>query len=229
MHRHFEDELAELRTELLYMASLAEKAVEFSINALKNRDANLAKKIIDEDVHVNELEVKIDNLCVDLIARIQPLASDLRFIAAAMRINNHLERIGDHAVNIAEHTLELLKEPELKPLIDIPRMATLAQGMVKSALDAFVHGDVAQAIKVCQSDDEVDGLEDQVLRELITYMANDSRTIARAIHLIIVAKNLERVADLSTNVAEEVVFMVEARSVKHHLDKKDVHDRQKIQ
>jgi len=229
MHRHFEDELAELRTELLYMASLAEKAVEFSINALKNRDANLAKKIIDEDAQVNELEVKIDNLSVDLIARIQPLAGDLRFIAAAMRINNHLERIGDHAVNIAEHTLELLKEPELKPLIDIPRMATLAQGMVKSALDAFVHGDVQQAIRVCQSDDEVDALEDQVLRELITYMANDSRTISRAIHLIIVAKNLERVADLSTNVAEEVVFMVEARSVKHHLDKKDVHDRPKIQ
>jgi phosphate transport system protein len=229
MHRHFEDELAELRTELLYMASLAEKAVEFSIAALKNRDANLAKKIIDEDPRVNQLEVKIDNLCVDLIARIQPLASDLRFIASAMRINNDLERIGDHAVNIAEHTLELLKEPELKPLIDIPRMATLAQGMVKSALDAFVHGDVQQAIKVCQSDDEVDALEDQVLRELITYMANDSRTISRAIHLIIVAKNLERVADLATNVAEEVVFMVEARSVKHHLDKKDVHDRPKIQ
>jgi phosphate transport system protein len=229
MHRHFEDELAELRTELLYMASLAEKAVEFSIAALKNRDANLAKKIIDEDAQVNQLEVKIDNLCVDLIARIQPLASDLRFIASAMRINNDLERIGDHAVNIAEHILELLKEPELKPLIDIPRMATLAQGMVKSALDAFVHGDVQQAIEVCKSDDEVDGLEDQVLRELITYMANDSRTISRAIHLIIIAKNLERVADLATNVAEEVVFMVEARSVKHHLDKKDVHDRPKIQ
>jgi phosphate transport system protein len=227
MHRHFEDELAELRTELLYMASLAEKAVEFSINALKNRDANLAKKIIDEDTQVNQLEVKIDDLCVDLIARIQPMASDLRFIAAAMRINKDLERIGDHAVNIAEHTLELLKEPELKPLIDIPRMATLAQGMVKSVIDAFVHGDVQQAIKVCQNDDEVDGLEDQVLRELITYMANDSRAISRAIHLIIIAKNLERVADLATNVAEEVVFMVEARSVKHHLDKKDVHDRAK--
>jgi phosphate transport system protein len=228
MHRHFEDEIAELRTELLYMASLAEKAVEFSITALKNRDAKLAQKIIDEDNQINQHEVKIDNLCVELIARLQPMASDLRFITSAIRINNDLERIGDHAVNIAQHTQELLKEPELKPLIDIPRMATVAQGMVKSALDAFVHGDVQQAIKVCQSDDEVDALEDQVLRELITYMANDSRTISRAIHLIIIAKNLERVADLSTNVAEEVVFMVEARSIKHHLGKDDVHERSKM-
>jgi phosphate transport system protein len=229
MHRHFEDEIAELRTELLYMASLAEKAVEFSINALTHRDAALAQKVIDEDPQINQLEVKIDNMCVELIARLQPMASDLRFIAAAMRINNDLERIGDHAVNIAQHTQELLKEPELKPLIDIPRMATVAQGMVKSALDAFVHGAVQQAIQVCQSDDEVDALEDQVLRELITYMANDPRTISRAIHLIMIAKNLERVADLSTNVAEEVVFMVEARSIKHHLAKNDVHERSKMQ
>jgi phosphate transport system protein len=229
MHRHFEDELAELRTELLYMASLAEKAVEFSISALKNRDAALAQKVIDEDPQINLLEVKIDNLCVELIARFQPMASDLRFVASAMRINNDLERIADHAVNVAQHTLELLKEPELKPLIDIPRMATVAQGMVKSALDAFVHSQVQQAITVCQSDDEVDALEDQVLRELITYMANDPRTIARAIHLIIIAKNLERVADLATNIAEEVVFMIEARSIKHHLDKDDVHERGKMQ
>jgi phosphate transport system protein len=207
------------------MASLAEKAVEFSINALTQRDAALAQKVIDEDSHIDQLEVKIDNLAVELIARVQPMASDLRFITAAMRINNDLERIGDHAVNIAQHTQELLNEPELKPLIDIPRMAALAQGMVKSALDAFVHSAVPQAIQVCSSDDEVDALEDQVLRELITYMANDPRTISRAIHLIMIAKNLERVADLSTNVAEEVVFMVEARSIKHHLDKNDVHER----
>jgi phosphate transport system protein len=228
MHRHFEDELAALRTELLYMASLAEKAVEISITSLKSRDAALAQKVIEEDPKINQLEVKIDNLSVELIARHQPMASDLRFIASAMRINNDLERIGDHAVNIAQHTLELLKEPELKPLIDIPRMATVAQSMVKSALDAFVHSEVQQAISVCQSDDEVDALEDQVLRELITYMANDPRTIARAIHLIMIAKNLERVADLSTNIAEEVVFMVEARSIKHHLGKEDVHERGKV-
>ncbi|MDZ7288923.1 MAG: phosphate signaling complex protein PhoU [candidate division KSB1 bacterium] len=224
MHRHFEDELSELRSELLYMASLAEKAVVFSVDSLKNRDAALAQKIIDDDAQINQLEVKIDDLCVELIARIQPMASDLRFVTFAMRINSDLERIGDHAVNIAQHTLELLKEPELKPLIDIPRMASLAQGMVKSALDAFVHGDVPQAIAVCKSDDEVDALEDQVLRELITYMSNDPRTISRAIHLIMIAKNLERVADLATNVAEEVVFMVEARSIKHHLGKEDVHE-----
>jgi phosphate transport system protein len=228
MHRHFEDEIAELRTELLYMASLAEKAVASSILALTHRDAALAQKVIDEDTHINQLEVNIDNLAVELIARVQPMAGDLRFITATMRINKDLERIGDHAVNIAQHTQELLNEPELKPLIDIPRMALLAQGMVKTALDAFVHGDVAQATRVCQRDDEVDALEDQLLRELITYMANDPRTVSRAIHLIMIAKNLERVADLSTNVAEEVVFMVEARSIKHHLAKKDVHDRRII-
>jgi phosphate transport system protein len=228
MHRHFEDELAELRKELLYMASLAEKAVELSVTSLKNRDAELSQKIIQEDHLINQLEVKIDNLCVELFARLQPMAGDLRFITSAIRINSDLERIGDHAVNIAQHTLELLAEPELKPLIDIPRMATLAQGMVKSALDAFVHGDVQQAIEVCKSDDEVDAIEDQVLRELITYMASDPRTISRAIHLIMIAKNLERVADLSTNIAEEVVFMVEARSIKHHLGKADVHDSGKM-
>src|SRR5512145_2527378 len=138
MHHHFEDEIAELSTELLYMASLAEKAVEFSIAALKDRDARLAQKIVDEDDQINQLEVKIDNMCVELIARLQPMASDLRFITSAIRINDDLERIGDHAVNIAQHTQDLLKEPELKPLIDIPRMATVAQGMVKTALDAFV-------------------------------------------------------------------------------------------
>jgi phosphate transport system protein len=229
MHRHFEDELADLRSELLYMASLAERAIELSISALKNRDAGLAQKVIEQDNQINQLEVKNDNLCIEIMARHQPVASDLRFIASAIRINHDLERIGDHAVNIAEHTLEIIKEPELKPLIDIPRMAALAQGMVKSALDAFVHRDVQQAISVCQSDDEVDALEDQVLRELITYMANDPRTISRALHLIIIAKNLERVADLSTNVAEEVVYMVEARSIKHHLGKDDIHQSGKME
>jgi len=227
MHRHFEDEFEDLRSDLLFMASLAEKAVELSIAALTSRDEKLANQVIKNDARINLLEVKIDNACVELLAKHQPMAGDLRFIASAMKINNDLERIADHAVNIAESTLNLLAEPELKPLIDIPRMAILAQGMVREALDAFIHREVPRAIAVCQRDDEVDALNDQLLRELITYMIGDSKNIARALSLIIISKNLERIADLSTNIAEEVVFMVEARSIKHHLEKSDVHQENK--
>lgn len=227
MHRHFEDEFEDLRSDLLYMASLAEKAVELSISALIARDEKLAQQVINEDPRVNTLEVKIDNACVELLAKHQPMAGDLRFIASAMKINNDLERIADHAVNIAESTLNLLHESELKPLIDIPRMATLAQGMVREALDAFIHRDVPRAVTVCQRDDEVDALNDQLLRELVTYMLMDNKNISRALSLILISKNLERIADLSTNIAEEVVFMVEARSIKHHLGKNDVHEEGK--
>lgn len=227
MHRHFEDEFEDLRSDLLFMASLAEKSVELSIAALTSRDEKLAHQVIKDDARINMLEVKIDNACVELLARHQPMAGDLRFIASAMKINNDLERIADHAVNIAESTLNLLTEPELKPLIDIPRMAVLAQGMVREALDAFIHREVARAVAVCQRDDEVDGLNDQLLRELVTYMIGDSKSISRALSLILISKNLERIADLATNIAEEVVFMVEARSIKHHLGKSDVHQESK--
>ncbi len=227
MHRHFEDEFEDLRSDLLFMASLAEKAVELSIAALTTRNEQLANQVIKDDARINMLEVKIDNACVELLAKHQPMAGDLRFIASAMKINNDLERIADHAVNIAESTLNLLSEPELKPLIDIPRMAVLAQGMVREALDAFIHREVPRAVIVCQRDDEVDALNDQLLRELITYMIGDSKNISRALSLILISKNLERIADLSTNIAEEVVFMVEARSIKHHLGKADVHQEGK--
>jgi len=227
MHRHFEDELEDLRNDLLFMASLAEKAVELSIAALTGHNEQLAQQVIKDDTRINMLEVQIDNACVELLAKHQPMAGDLRFIASAMKINNDLERIADHAVNIAESTLNLLSEPELKPLIDIPRMAILAQGMVREALDAFIHREVSRAVVVCQRDDEVDALNDQLLRELITYMISDSKNISRALSLILISKNLERIADLSTNIAEEVVFMVEARSIKHHLGKADVHQEGK--
>lgn len=227
MHRHFEDEFEDLRRDLLFMASLAEKAVELSVTALQTRDEKLADQVITDDARINLLEVKIDNACVELLAKHQPMASDLRFIASAMKINNDLERIADHAVNIAESTHNLLVEPELKPLIDIPRMAKLAQGMVREALDAFIHRDVARAVEVCKRDDEVDALNDQLLRELVTYMLTDSKNISRALSLILISKNLERIADLATNIAEEVVFMVEARSIKHHLGKNDVHEEGK--
>ncbi len=217
MHRHFELEIEALRDDLLYMASLAEKAIANAIEALKTRDEAMAREVLSQDQVINEMELKIHDACIQLFARHQVVARDLRFIASAMKINNDLERIGDHAVNIAEKTLELLKEPQLKPLIDIPRMAELAMGMLKDALDAFIHKDTELALNVCKRDDEVDSLEDQVIRELITYMAGDPHTITRALNLIMVAKNLERVADYSTNIAEEVVFIVEAKTIKHHM------------
>ena len=217
MHRHFEDEIAGLRDELLYMASLVEQAVDHAITALKNRDADLAQKIIDEDQTINELEVKIDDLCIEIFARHQLVASDLRLVASAMKINNDLERIADHGVNIAEKALEIIPEPPVKPLIDIPRMADVAQGMVKDALDAFIHHDPPKAVDVCERDDEVDALNDQVIRELLTYMANDPKTINPSLALIMISKNLERIADLATNIAEEVVFIVEAKNIRHHL------------
>lgn len=223
MQRHFEEELEELRTELLQMAARAEASISNAIAALVNRDSTLAQQVIAGDDEINQLEVKIDNFCVELLARRQPMATDLRFIASAMKINNDLERIADHGVNIAERAVELLKEPMIKPLVDLPRMASIAQHMVKTALDGFVHHDVDAALTVCRRDDEVDNLNNQIIRELLTYMMSDPKTISRALSLIMISKNLERVADLATNIAEEVIYILEARTIKHHLGKDDVH------
>lgn len=215
MRKRFDDELAQLLNELLYMASLAEKAVEISIGALKNRDAALARQVIAEDELIDQLEIRIEKICIDLLTFHEPMAGTLRQVVSALKIANVVERIGDHAVNIAENTLQLLHEPLLEPLHDIPRMAILAQQMVHDAIDAFVHRDAATAFAVCRKDDEVDTLNRQILRELITYMANAPDAISRALSLILVSRNLERIADLSTNIGEEVVFMVEARTIKH--------------
>jgi phosphate transport system protein len=195
--------------------------VSSAMAALVDSDSAVAQRVIDSDDEINRLEVEIDNFCVELLARRQPMASDLRFIASAMKINNDLERIGDHGVNIAERTVELLKEPRIKPLVDLPRLAAIAQHMVKNALDAFVQHDAEIALQVCRRDDEVDNLNDQIIRALLTYMMNDPKTIARALSLIIISKNLERVADLATNIAEEVIYILEARTIKHHLEKTD--------
>ncbi|MCA9735584.1 MAG: phosphate signaling complex protein PhoU [Deferribacteres bacterium] len=215
MHRKFEDELDVIRQELLYMASLTESAIHGAVDSLKNRDAKLAEKIIAEDDHLNEQELKIDNLCINQMALKNPIAGDLRLITAALKINNDLERIGDHAVNIAERTLTLVQEPELKPLIDIPRMAEITMEMMRKAIDAFLHNDCESAKHILEMDAQVNELEQQIIRELITYIANDPKTINRALALIMVAKNLERVGDLTKNIAEEVVFMVEAKLIKH--------------
>ena len=216
METHFQQELNHLKKELLKMAGLAEQAIANAIDALVKRDSALAEKTIREDKAINDIELEIDDLSLKLLALHQPMAADLRFITSAMRINIELERIGDLAVNIAERALSLNQEPQLKPYIDIPRMAEITKNMVKTVLDAFVSGDPDLARAVCERDDQVDDLNDQVFRELLSFMIADPKTITRAVHLIIVSKYLERIADHATNIAEGVIFMVKARVIKHH-------------
>jgi phosphate transport system protein len=217
MERHFDLELRKVQEELMRMAGLAEQHIGQAVKALVIRDAELARTVVASDDEINRLEVEVDELCLRMLARYHPEAGDLRFLAMAFKLNNDLERMGDQAVNIAERTLELLQEPLLKPLIDIPRMAALAQRMVKDSLDAFVRRDAALARDVCRRDDEVDQINDQVFRELLTYMLQDPKSIHRAVGLILIGRHLERIADHATNVAEDVVYLVEGRQIKHHI------------
>lgn len=215
MERQFDQELNALKENLLKMASLSEEAIAKSIKALVERDSNLAQKIIDRDSEINFLEIEINNQCLKLLALKQPMAVDLRFITSAMKIVSHLERIADQAVNISQRTLELIKQPLLKPLIDIPRMAELAQGMVRTSIDSLVNKDSLLAKRIGGRDNLVDDLNDQIFRELLTYMIEDPRTIKRAIELILVGRHLERIADLATNISEEVVFILNGKNIKH--------------
>lgn len=218
MERHFEQELNELKEQLLLMGGRAESIVRKSIESLRRSDTVLAQQVFDDDRAIDRQEIDVEERCLRLLALQQPLAGDLRFITAALKISNDLERVGDHAVNIAGGTVRLAGKPLLKPLVDIPRMADLALGMLHESLDAFVRRDAESARRLVRRDDEVDDLNHQVFRELLSYMIEDPTTITRALELVLVARNLERVADLATNVAEEVVFIAEARIIKHHAD-----------
>ena len=215
MERQFDQELNILKEDLLKMASLAEEAIAKSIKALVERDSTLAQEVIDRDREINLLEIEINNQCLKLLALKQPMAIDLRFITSAMKIISNLERIADQAVNIAQRTHELIKQPLLKPLIDIPRMAKLAQEMVKTSIDSLVNKDSLLAKRIGERDNLVDDLNDQIFRELLTYMIEDPRTIKRAIELILVGRHLERIADLATNISEEVVYILNGKNIKH--------------
>ena len=218
VERHFEQELEALKEQLLLMGGRSETIIKKSIAALDRRDKRLAEEIFQDDNAIDRLEIDIEERCLRLLALQQPLARDLRFITAALKISNDLERVGDHAVNIAGSAVRLADTPMLKPLVDIPRMAAIATGMLRESLDAFVRRDSDTARGLCKRDDEVDNLNRQLFRELISFMMEDPTTITRAMDLILVARNLERVADLATNVAEEVVFIAEARIIKHHVE-----------
>ena len=224
MERHFHEQLQQLKESLSQMAAAVETSIAKAIDALVERDSQLADEVIRMDEEINNFEIHIDDQSLKLLATQQPVATDLRFITSAMKINNDLERIGDHAVNIAERAKILNEQEQLKPLIDLPRMAVIAQSMVKDSLDSFIRGDEASARAVCKRDDEVDNLDGQLFRELVTYMIEDSGTISRALNLILISKNLERIADLATNIAEEVIFIYKAKTIKHHLDQRDIDD-----
>jgi len=218
MERQMDEELNRLNERLLHMARQVEESIALSVKGLKDRQEEPAREVLRREQNINLLEIEIDELCMKLLALRQPVASDLRFITSAMKIAGELERMGDLAVNIAEVSLELLKFPLLKPLIDIPRMASIAQSMVKDSLAAYVNRDEKLARAVCERDDEVDSLNDQIFRELLTYMISDPTTINRAVGLILVGRHLERIADHATNIGEDVIYIVVGKTIKHHIE-----------
>ncbi len=213
--RHFDEELADLKTKLLRMAAQTEDQIDKALTALVTRDSALAREVIERDHEINALDVEIDEESIRLLALHQPAARDLRLVTTAMKIATELERISDLAENVCERTIELNEEPQLKPYIDIPMMGNMARMMVKQSIDAFVKDDSTLARKVLTDDDYVDDLMEQLFRELLSFMIEDTQTISRAIRLSFIAKYLERMADHATNIAELVVYLVEGKIIRH--------------
>ena len=213
---HFQQQLSALKERLLAMGGLAEERVRTAMQGLVDRDAQLIEEVLNGDMPVNELHIEIDDLCLKLLALHSPMAADLRAVMAAIKINSDLERVGDMAVNIAEASRRYASHPPVKKLIDIPRMATTAQSMLRDALDSYVRGDMQLAQLVLDEDDVLDSLKTQVFRELLTYMLQTPETIEPALDLILISRHLERIGDHATNVAEDVIFILSAKDVRHH-------------
>jgi phosphate transport system protein len=219
--RHFHDELARLKGRLLEMSGLAEELVRAAVDALRERDPAAAELVVQRDGEVDRLEVEIDDQCIQLLALQQPMARDLRLITMAMKISNDLERVGDHAVNIAQSALRLVSlNAMIVPDPEIEDMARRARKMLSDALDAFIRADGALGREVCKADDQVDALHDSVFRILLTHLMADARTINPALELLLVSRNLERVADLATNIGEDAVFLAEGKQIKHHFEER---------
>jgi phosphate transport system protein len=217
-HRHFHDELSDLKAKLLTMSGEAQDALAISVAALLERDQAKAGKVIAGDTVINDLELEIEETVVELLATQQPMARDLRLLMAALKISNDLERVGDHAVNIAQSVERLGAFRPITPEPELIEMARQARTMLGDALEAFVRGDAAAGRSICRRDDQVDALHRSVFRILLTHMAEDPHVIGAALELLLVSRNLERVADLATNIAEDVVFLVEGKSIKHHAE-----------
>jgi phosphate transport system protein len=218
MERHFDEELNNLKKNILKMASLVDESITKAIKSLVERKADLAVEVENEDSAIDMLEIEVDMLCLDLLARRQPIAIDLRFITSVMKINSDLERIGDLAANIGHKTQILIKYPQLKPLIDIPRMGELVRNMLKDSITALIDKNTELARNITTRDHDVDELYVQVFREVLTHMMDDNENIKNGIELILIAKHLERMADHVTNIAEDIVYMVEGKTIKHQFE-----------
>jgi phosphate transport system protein len=217
MERRLDQDLDRVRQSLLKMGGMVEGMIAQATQALLERDTELCHHVINTDRDVDQMEVEIDEACYSILSRKQPTAVDLRFLVAVMKINNDLERMGDSAVNIAQSVEQLNEQPPLKPYIDLPHLSELVQAMVRKSLDAFVRRDTELATDVCRSDDAVDGLYKQIFRELLTYMIEDPKTVSRALHLLLISRNMERIADHATNIAEDVIYYVEGRDIRHSM------------
>lgn len=215
MERHLDHDLDTIRQLVLRMGGLVEGMLTDSMRALVERDDARARQVVKSDKEVDLLEKEIDEHCLMTLARYQPTAVDLRFLAAVMKLVNDLERMGDSAVNIAQAADVINQEPPLKPYIDLPRLSALVQKMVRDALDSLVQRNTQLAMEVCRRDDQIDGLYKQLFRELLTFMIEDPRTVTRALHLLLIARNLERIADHATNICEDVIYYVEGRDIRH--------------
>jgi phosphate transport system protein len=213
---HFRDELEQLKARLLEMGGMAEEEVRLAVQGLVDRDSAVIERVIAGDGPINSLHIEIDNRAFMLLALYQPMAADLRTIVSALKINTDLERVGDLAINIGEAARRYAQHPPVKKLIDIPRMAAIAQTMLRDALDAFVRQDTSLAQHVLNEDDRLDALKDQIFRELLTYMLQDPGTIEPALDLILISRHLERIGDHATNIAEDVIFIISARDIRHH-------------
>jgi phosphate transport system protein len=224
MERHFHEELNELKRKLVRMGEMVEKSVYKAIVSFTSENDNMAERIIRSDDAINAMETEIEELCLKLLALRQPMAVDLRFITAAMKINNDLERMGDHAVNIAGYAKKLNHAKAIKLMDHIPKMTKVALSMVKDSLESFILGNVEKAIAVCRRDNEVDNLDDRLFQDVVFYLGGDRKSIASGMLLMLISKNLERIADLSTNIAEEVIFIVQARNIKHRAGVKKFED-----
>ena len=218
IHRHFHDELSHVKVRLLTMSGEAEAALGQAVEALLERNGEKARQVIAGDKVIDGMEVEVENACIDLLALQQPMARDLRMLTSALKIANDLERVGDHAVNIAQSAERLAQARPIAPEPEIVEMARLARDMLSDALEAFIRGDAATGREVCLRDDKVDALHDSVFRILLTHMMEDPHMIGAGMELFLVSRNLERVADLATNIGEDVVFLVEGKSIKHHIE-----------
>ncbi|MBN2373682.1 phosphate signaling complex protein PhoU [bacterium] len=218
MQRHFDEELGQLNSDLLKMAAMTEETIHRSVEALKMRDKKMAQSVIESDQRIDDMELKIEEEAIDLLARRQPLAIDLRFITTGMKMNSELERIADLSVNISQRVLDLADAPFVKPLIDIPKLADIAKKMVKGAIDAFVRHDEDLAKEIILSDKEANALRNSILKELIDLLVKDGTLAPRAVPLMLIARHLERICDHAQNMAEDIIYMIRAKVVRHRID-----------